>query len=65
LPITDHETNSNNVIDQSYNSFCKYALGISKYSSSTLALGEVGKFPLSHKAIALSMAYWLRLEQGT
>ncbi len=52
-------------IDQTYNNFCKYALGISKYISSTLTLGELGKFPLSHKASVLALAYWLRMEQGT
>ncbi len=26
--------------------FCKFALGISKYSSTTLALGELGRFPI-------------------
>ncbi len=44
-------------IDQTYNNFCKYALGISKYISSTLTLGELGKFPLSHKASVLALAY--------
>ncbi len=52
-------------IDQTYNSFCKYALGISKYTSSTLTLGELGKFPLSQKVSVLALAYWLRMEQGT
>ncbi len=30
-----------------------------------LTLGELGKFPLSHKASVLALAYWLRMEQGT
>jgi hypothetical protein len=63
--ITDHETINQNIIDKSFHSFTKYSLGVSKYSSNTLSLGEVGKFPLSHKGIALSLAYWLRMEQGT
>ncbi len=52
-------------IEQTYNSFYKYALGISKYTSSTLTLGELGKFPFSNKASVLGLAYWLRMEQGT
>ena len=53
------------LIDISFSKFCKYALGISKYSSTTLALGELGRFPVSHKAIALGIAFWLRMEQGS
>ncbi len=36
-----------------------------KYTSSTLTLGELSKFPLSHKASVIALAYWLRMEQGT
>ncbi len=43
--ISYDENKSDCEIDQTYNSFCKYALGISKYSS-TLTLGELSKFPL-------------------
>ncbi len=68
-PVTftmiDNEDTNTNVVDQCFNNYCKFTLGISKYSSSHLALGEVGKFPLSHKAIALTLAYWLRMEHGT
>ncbi len=34
--ISYDENKSDCEIDQTYNSFCKYALGISKYTSSTL-----------------------------
>ncbi len=63
--IVDAEDNCKSTVDLVYNKYCKYVLGISKYSSSTLALAELGKFPLSHKAISLSIAYWLRMEHGT
>ncbi len=63
--ISYDENISDCEIDQTYSSFCKYALGISKYTSSTLTLGELGNFPLSHKASVLALAYWLRMEQGT
>ncbi len=52
-------------IDQTYNSFCKYALGISKYTSSTFKLRELSKFPLSHTAIVIALPYWLRMEHET
>ena len=45
--------------------FCKFSLGISKYESNTLALGELGRYPIEQKAARLSILYWLRLEQGT
>ncbi len=44
--ISYDENISDCEIDQTYNSFCKYALGISKYTSSSLTFGELGKFPL-------------------
>ena len=46
-------------------SSCKFALGISKYASTTLALGELGRFPVEIKIILLNLFYWLRLEQGS
>ncbi len=60
--ISYEENISDCEIDQTYNSFCKYAHGISKYTSSTLTLGDLGKFTLSHKASVLALAYWLRME---
>ncbi len=63
--ISYDENISDCEIDQTYNSFCKYALGISKYTIITLTLGEHGKFPLFHKASVLALANCLRMEQGT
>ena len=44
--------------------FCKFALGISKYNSSTLAMGELGRYPIEHKVIRLCVMYWFRLNSG-
>ena len=33
---------------ETFYSTCKYALGMSKYSSTTLALGELGRYPIQH-----------------
>ena len=43
----------------------KFSLGVSKFESNTLTLGELGRFPVELKAIRQSILYWLRLEQGT
>ena len=48
-----------------YSSSCKFALGISKYSSTTFTLGELGRFPIESKVILLNIFYWLRLEHGS
>ncbi len=45
--------------------FCKYVLGVSKYASTTLSLGELGRYPIAFKALTQTVLYWLRLEQGT
>ncbi len=63
--ISYDENISDCEIDQTYKCFCKYVLGMSKYTSSTLTLGEIGKFPLSHKASVLALTYLPRMEQGT
>ncbi len=62
--ITDCEDKKND-IDIAHGKYCKYSLGVSKYTSTTLALGELGIFPISHKAISLGIGYWLRMEQGS
>ncbi len=63
--ISYDENISDCEIDQTYHSFCKYGIGISKYTCSTLTLEELGKFPLSHKDSVIALACWLRMEQGT
>ncbi len=45
--------------------FCKFILGVSKYESTTLVLGELGRYPIQLKAIRQTILYWQRLEQGT
>ncbi len=48
-----------------YNKYLKYAIGITKYASNTLTLGELGRFPFQIKATVSAILYWLRLAQGT
>ncbi len=48
-----------------HSSFCKFALGISKYSSTTLAFGELGRYPIEFKVLNQIIRYWHRMEIGT
>ncbi len=48
-----------------YNKYCKFTLGISKYSSNTLTLGELGRYPILIKQATLGILYWWRIRQGT
>ncbi len=41
--------------------FCKYLIGIGKYSSNIAALAELGRYPLGINAIGQSLKYWLNL----
>ncbi len=47
-----------------YNNYFKFALGVSKYSSNMLTLGELGRYPMLIKQAVLGILYWWRLEQG-
>ncbi len=48
-----------------HSNFCKFALGISKYASTTLSFGELGRFPIKFKVLNQAVRYWHRLETGT
>ena len=66
VPFTIEEIEKKGSITETfYSSSCKFALGISKYTSTTLTLGELGRFPIEIKIILLNLFYWLRLEQGS
>ena len=59
------EKKKDTLVETFYSTSCKHALGISKYSSTTLAMGELGRYPIQHRIILLTTMYWLRLEHGT
>ena len=59
------EKGPESAVETFYSTSCKYALGISKYSSTTLALGELKRYPIQHRVVLLTMLYWLRLEHNT
>ena len=44
-----------------HSSFCKFVLGLSKFSSNVAVLGELGRFPLDHKVKIAHILYWHRL----
>ena len=54
-----------NDVERSYSNFCKFSLGVSKYASTTLALNELGRYPIQIRRTVLAVLYWLRLENGT
>ncbi len=41
--VTDNTRHTYGLTEKFYNKYCKYTLGISKYSSNTLTLGELGR----------------------
>ncbi len=63
--VTDNIGHTYGLTETFYNKYCKYTLGISKYSSKTLTLGELGRYPILIKQIVLGILHWWRLEQGT
>ncbi len=65
LLIEDFYPKSTVGFEKPHTNFAKFALGVSKYESNTLVLGELGKFPIQLKAIRQSILFWFRLEQGT
>lgn len=51
--------------DKLYNKYVKSTLGVSKYTSTTLCLGELGRFPIKFKAITSSVLFWHRMATGS
>ncbi len=48
--IRDYEIPKQSKTETFYYKYCKYALGISKYSSNVLTLGELGRYPILIKS---------------
>ena len=63
--IEEYCPNKSVAFEKPHTNFVKFSLGVSKFESNTLTLGELGRFPVELKAIRQSILYWLRLEQGT
>jgi len=47
-----------------HTNFMKVVLGTSKYTSNMSVLGELGRFPVSIKALALGVKYWHNVASG-
>ncbi len=47
--VMNHEI-QNSSVETVHTNYCKFTLEISKYESTTLTLGELGRFPLQNKA---------------
>ena len=41
--------------------FCKFLLGVNKYSSNLASKSELGRYPLAISASLLSLKYWLHI----
>ena len=65
LSIEPVEKKKDTLVETVYSTSCKHALRISKYSSITLAMGVLGRYPVQHGIILLTTMYWLRLNKKT
>ena len=48
-----------------YTKYCKFMLGVPKNESTTLVLGQIGRYPVPQKAIRHTILLWHRMEMGT
>ena len=55
--IEEVEKGPESPVETFYSSSCNYALGISKYSGITLALGELRRYLIQHQEVLLTMLY--------
>lgn len=58
-------TSQTHKCEKLHTNFCKFVLGVSKFSSNYACLGELGRVPLTHKMFISHVMYWLNLERGT
>ena len=47
-----------------HNSYLKFTLNLGKYASNVAARGELGRYPISIKAIGLTIKYWHFIAKG-
>ena len=62
--IMDHEITQKIKYDLPHSKYCKFALGVSKYASTTGVYNEINRYPLQIKAHTQAISYWHRLETG-
>ena len=63
--ISNFESDVKYKIDKVHTDFCKRALNVTKFSSTTAVMGELGRYPIIYNAWGHSIKYWLRLNNGT
>ncbi len=63
IVIENHMPNTWMAFEKVHSSFCKFVLGVSKFSSNYAVLGELGRFPIEHRIMVSHILYWLRLEK--
>ena len=64
IHINTEEDDKATEFEKVHSKFCKYVLGISKHSSTTLTYSELGRFPLVNRIAAQCIAYWKRMVNG-
>ncbi len=65
VDIENHRTDTWAAFEKVHSSFCKFVLGVSKFSSNYAVLGELGRLPIEHKITMSHILYWHRLEKET
>ncbi len=63
VEIENHMPDTWAAFEKVHSSFCKFVLGVSKFSSNYAVLGELGRVPIEHKITVSHILYWLRLEK--
>ena len=52
-------------LEKVHHDFCKKSLNMSKFTSNTAVVAELGRYPVSNTAKASCIKYWLRINAGT
>ncbi len=63
IEIENHTPITWAAFEKVHSSFCKFVLGVSKFSSNYAVLGELGRLPIEHRITVAHILYWLRLEK--
>ena len=65
ISVTNYDTRYEKIAyEKMHSKFLKFILGVNKWSSNTAVRGELGRFPISLKAISLCIKYWHNIACG-
>ena len=64
-PILNFDTKTENLAyEKIHTKFLKMIIGVSKYTDNSSVFGELGRYPISFKCLALCVKYWHHLAVG-